>query len=45
MFVAKMVLISCTATAKLICIFIFGYAKSRFSHNEALTNVTLLSYF
>ena len=29
------VLISCVVTAELICIFVFAYAKSRFSHNEA----------
>ena len=28
-------LISFTVTAKLICVFVFAYAKSRFSHNEA----------
>ena len=28
-------LISLVATAKLICVFIFAYAKSQFSHNEA----------
>ena len=28
-------LISFAATAKLICVFVFAYAKSRFSHNEA----------
>ena len=28
-------LISFAVTAKLICIFVFAYAKSRFSHNEA----------
>ena len=28
-------LISCTVTAQLICVFVFAYAKSRFSHNEA----------
>ena len=27
-------LISFVATAKLICSFVFAYAKSRFSHNE-----------
>ena len=25
----------CTITAKLICVFVYAYAKSRFSHNEA----------
>ena len=29
------VLISFAVTAKLICVFVFAYAKSRFSHNEA----------
>ena len=29
------VLISFTVTAKLICVFVFAYAKERFSHNEA----------
>ena len=29
------VLISCSVTAQLICIFVFAYAKSRLSHNEA----------
>ena len=28
-------LISFAVTAKLICVFVFVYAKSRFSHNEA----------
>ena len=28
-------LISCAVTAQLICGFLFAYAKSRFSHNEA----------
>ena len=28
-------LISCAVTAQLICLFVFAYAKSRFSHNEA----------
>ena len=27
-------LISCEVTAQLICVFVFAYAKSRFSHNE-----------
>ena len=27
--------ISFAVTAKLICVFVFAYAKSRFSHNEA----------
>ena len=29
-------LISSAVTAQLICVFVFAYAKSRFSHNEAL---------
>ena len=28
-------LISFAVTAKLICVFLFAYAKSRFSHDEA----------
>ena len=28
-------MISFAVTAKLICVFVFAYAKSRFSHNEA----------
>ena len=28
-------LISCAGTAQLICVSVFAYAKSRFSHNEA----------
>ena len=28
-------LISCAVTAQLICILVFVYAKSSFSHNEA----------
>ena len=28
-------LISFAVTAKLICVFVFAYAKSRFSHDEA----------
>ena len=28
-------LISFVVTAKLICVFVFAYAKSRFSHDEA----------
>ena len=28
-------LISFAVTAKLTCVFVFAYAKSRFSHNEA----------
>ena len=32
-------LISFAVTAKLICVFVFAYAKSRFSHNEALISL------
>ena len=28
-------LISCAVTAQLICVFVFAYAKTRFSHDEA----------
>ena len=36
MYVAKTkALISFAVTAKLICVFVFAYAKSRFSHGEA----------
>ena len=28
-------LISCAVTAQLLCVFVFAYAKSRFSQNEA----------
>ena len=28
-------LISCAFTAQLICVFVFAYAKSRFSHDKA----------
>ena len=30
-----MALISCAVTAQLVCVFVFAYAKSRFSYNEA----------
>ena len=33
-------LISFAVTAKLICVFVFAYAKSRFSHNEAHIEVS-----
>ena len=36
-------LISFAATAKLICVFVFAYAKSRFSHNEAQFIFSLFS--
>ena len=36
MLVAKTkVLISLAVTVKLICVFVFAYAKSQFSHDEA----------
>ena len=36
MYVAKTkALISFAVTTKLICVFVFPYAKSRFSHDEA----------
>ena len=34
-------LISCAVTAQLICLFVFAYAKSRFSHNVALLSLRL----
>ena len=45
MYVAKTkALISFAVTAKLICVFVFAYAKSRFSHDEAqLRDVLQLS--
>ena len=33
-------LISCAVTAQLICVFVFAYAKSRFSHDEAHMSVS-----
>ena len=35
-------LISFAVTAKLICVFVFAYAKSRFSHDAALIELNLL---
>ena len=36
MYVAKTrALISCVVTAQLICVFVFAYAKNRFSHDAA----------
>ena len=36
MYLAKTkVLISCTVTVQLICVFVFAYAKRRFSHGAA----------
>ena len=38
-------LISFAVTAKLICVFVFAYAKSRFSHDEAHMNSSkMISY-
>ena len=40
-------LISFAVSAKLICIFVFAYSKSQFSHNEAhiiITHVTVNGY-
>ena len=40
MYVAKTkTLISFVVTAKLICVFVFAYAKSRFSHDAAQINM------
>ena len=36
-------LISCAVTAQLICVFVFAYAKSRFSHNVA--HLLIFIYF
>ena len=36
-------LISCTVTAQLICVFVFAYAKSRFSHIEARISIVRIS--
>ena len=36
-------LISFAVTARLICVFVFAYAKSRFSHNEAHLSENLRS--
>ena len=35
-------LISFAVTAKLICVFVFAYAKNRFSHNEARIAMALM---
>ena len=35
-------LISCAVTAQLICIFVFAYAKCRFSHNAAQITPTMM---
>ena len=34
-------LISFAVTAKLICVFVFAYAKSRFCHNEAQIKINI----
>ena len=38
------VLISLTVTVKLICLFVFTYAKSWFSHDEAQVMLMLLKH-
>ena len=38
-------LISFAVTAKLVCVFVFVYAKSRFSHDEAHLVVTFFLFF
>ena len=38
-------LISFAVTAKLICVFVFAYAKSRFSHDEAQMVIYLMDSF
>ena len=38
-------LISFVVTAKLICVFVLEYAKSRFSHDKALIKIRLLNYW
>ena len=38
-------LISFAVTAKVICVFVFTYAKSRFSHNEAHLMITVRRIF
>ena len=35
-------LISCAVTVQLICVFVFAYAKSRFSHDVAHIKVGIL---
>ena len=39
-------LIGCVVTAQLICVFVFAYAKSRFSHDEAhkVVKVTIFGH-
>ena len=39
-------MINCAVTAQLICVFVFAYAKSQFSHDEAhiIYNVTFMRY-
>ena len=38
-------LISFAVTAKLICVFVFAYAKSRFSHDKAHITQQLICMF
>ena len=38
-------LICCTVTAQLICIFVFAYAKSRFSHDASHLSHSTSSFF
>ena len=43
MYVAKtQALISCVVTAQLICVFVFAYAKVRFSHDAAQIQIGIL---
>ena len=37
-------LISCAVTAQLICVFVFAYAKSRFSRNKAHMFITFTAH-
>ena len=39
-----MALMSFAVTAKLICVFVFAYEKSWFSHDAAHINVNFLSF-
>ena len=38
-------LISCAVTAQLICVFVFAYAKVRFSHDEAQMRLVMRNLF
>ena len=38
-------LISCVVTAQLICVFVFTYAKSRFSHTRLICKVQIRGNF